>query len=746
MDVGSSFSNALNQIYSAEKKLSQLDDLQDNKIKKEGLVNLYSTVSSIFTQMQAQEEGLKDFADDKFKSELAFRVHVTAKAANFLMLKIKWKMNAIMNDSKGNYKILEQLIRNKNITDLELYSFLTDPIIQVKPSGGWFKESWLTSNALCRYMQEVRGVNVKEFYDKQKFALHAPLPSSVSSTNPPPISTANSAPPRPSTALPPDILIDTHAAEMITLQSALKQNNKKVLVLEGKSFTVLYDSHISSIRIFDDHDQINIRVRDDGIIQSVMINGKSQDLSSVSVEQQKKIQACFDWALEATSTYKSQTSSMLHNYGEIHIIRRGLSEIPEYHLNQLTNLLKAGMNFSYDPKFTVVFYRDDLTTSRSEGKDQGGLARDYLDDLMVSIKQNLSIQSTTGEDLPKTRNQSRLQDPLPVLESEEMDIYQNIGKLMMYAFNSKQSKWLWDTTCSLGRQFNDVLFKAVLSLTADEINTPFDQLSLDTQLKLFKALAVPEINLDYNIYADRIKYLIQLAPLSSLDGLTDQELKKIATQVLYAEVLPQEFVDDDLDMPIVAAIRKDPEKFKKALFDSIFNVKLEGGLCIAELLAPIHAIAQGMKSFCQPPVNEVWDKKIMKNDPNAFSAKVQGSVDRQEIVNHIAFSLMPVNSIAQKKTEWLKEWLLHDASDEDVRNFLKYATGSSSLPKEKNITVYQQFTDIIPFPKASTCALAVYISGEPKSSYMDYDDATKENFIRGLKEVVLKNPSAYQTG
>jgi hypothetical protein len=235
--------------------------------------------------------------------------------------------------------------------------------------------------------------------------------------------------------------------------------------------------------------------------------------------------------------------------------------------------------------------------------------------------------------------------------------------------------------------------------------------------------------------------------ITNFDSLSDDELKKIAEDMQLIVFLPDEFIKTD-GTPDEDKIQSKRELFKEYLISYLFSAEGYGqvGFQLGVQLAPIHAIAQGMYSICdisEPDRYECWNTSNYKN----FDTKVQGSLDRnvisQKIVNKVS-RYQPYYAEVNKKIGWLKRWIVNEATDEELRNFLKFATGSSSLPTGPRIKIREQLFSYLPCPRAHTCFHQIDISPEPCSYANAFNDHNYENFIDCLKKLALVNPGDYQ--
>jgi hypothetical protein len=500
-----------------------------------------------------------------------------------------------------------------------------------------------------------------------------------------------------------------------------------------------------SIQKLEDYDvnhskqnnKLEITLDDFGRITSLWINGaESKNRTQIPEEFLTSFKKCFKAVLKLVAIYQLDwrpEATIL-----IKIVRQGLKKIPLFHLKQFyKNAKQSAACGKPDPQLKVGFLKDDLTYAT--GVDAGGLSRDYFDDLCEAITKSPKLKfqkiDTSSLVIPRTHRGYVAGQTLPNLDDKSIASYAHLGGLFMYCYLSQAQHSHWDLSCMTGLHFDDALFKAMLCLTAEEITLSFYDLSLKTQLKMCHALATAH---DEPIYKRWVELLQK-------DRLSDKELQEAAESACYGGCLPEDLITKEGN-PDSALIQKNPAKVKQALKDILFGSTGAKGQFGAQL-APIHAMAQGMLSLCASEQQELaWNNLFLNMDFREFSKKVQGSIDRQEISN--SFVLNPGLSGAQKKeiekkTTWLKEWLLHEASDDDIRHFLKFVTGSSCLLKGKKITVINQLGDFFPVPKVHTCSLQIELSPVPAGDPRGYNDFTKENFIACIKELALTDPGTY---
>lgn len=435
----------------------------------------------------------------------------------------------------------------------------------------------------------------------------------------------------------------------------------------------------------------------------------------------------------------------------VDVVRKGLKEHPEFHLQKLAESIDQGVSTHGILSLGIKFLRDDLKPIL--GIDVGGPARDFLDDLFEGILQNSQLcfkdLSHSSLVLPQTRQQATDFQSLPPLNDEELSLYHGMGKVMMYCYCSeilRQSQYL------IGRRFDDALFKAILLLTAEEIDSPFDALALPTKLKMCQAMLQghEEGGMDLSYLQQRLDWL------QHFDALDDAQLLDAAESVNLSGFLTDSFLTQQ-EEPDLEKIKQNLALFKECLLNSLFCQQGGHGQFGAQL-APIHAIAKGMKSICNPKNypqiedNAHWDHTISLLDYQEFSNIIQGFLNREKI----AKLLQPDNWLGgtakieiEKKTQWLQEWIKDDekgATEDELRNLLKFLIGSTGFQQNASITVKSQSgPPYFPVPTVDACFFNMGFA-PVDSQYGSFNDHTKENFIESLKELALRNPGRYHVG
>lgn len=484
-----------------------------------------------------------------------------------------------------------------------------------------------------------------------------------------------------------------------------------------------------------------IAVKLDGLL---MKDSKSQileEFAPVVLSMVKKI-------FELTSSYGEHT--YIHSL-RICLSLHALMIDPEYHLDQFS-LAITQLFLKYDePSILVILLQDDLTAGPAT--DLGGPSRDYVAKLAEGLvkKSDLLNRSPIWEKASRgPRGKMPLLSPL---SSAQIKALHQFGQLMMFCLHSASDAYqaevkLKNRDLVLGRCLHDAVFKAILSLTAQEIDTPYSELSLKTKANMCKALMEghkvstgPSIELS--------EFLLQ-------DSLNESQIRRAVEIAGHAECLDDELAQEGVYL--------NPEK-RQAVLNCMGAALLELNTSeigqMGNLLPSIHALAGGMKSICCLKGNvkgneSTWDQHFHGNieDYYDISQKVQGVRDRKLIADNIILydGLWGTERIEiQKKVDWLKEWLLNEATSEQVDLFIMYVTGSSSLPSGQVIHVGRQVADkLTPLPKVQTCSFEMQFATEP-CGWLDtkgveiYNDRTKEGFIKTLVEYGLAKESVYGT-
>jgi len=573
--------------------------------------------------------------------------------------------------------------------------------------------------------------------------------------------------------------------DLITFRAALSKVKAGEVILfeldDHSKFVVWYNEAFSAINIQEENyyrdghqiDKLGIIIDDRGKITSLRINNVAKDSNRVPDAFLPQVQESFKAALRHSSHYRTRLTHH-SDYAPIviTIVRRGIKEIPAFHLQKFSQVIQEAKGrqddskIYDDPKIYVEFLKDDL--SLDIGVDQGGLSLDYLDELFDGIINSpiLSFQSMESSllVLPRTKESYQHLQPLPKLNKQEQTLYEDIGKVMMYCCQSQVVPEEWGSY-HMGRHFDEALFKGVLCLTAQEIDTPFENLAVPTLLRMCEAL------LSADKGREDMDYLMRrIIWVETFHLLDDETVLEVARELIYADCLPIDLtLNNKGEEPDMEKIQSSKTHFLTCLTDSVFYQEGSHGQ-LGIQLAPLHAIAKGMKALCRRSDELItdelsWNNFMTYRSFQEVSDKIQGSLDRKTIANQMTLDLGLVDQIhkvnqnssywlnaqdakgeIEKKMGWLQEWIRDEkegATQDELKRLLKFLTASSSFPKGREIVVKAQCErPFSPVPIVHTCSFEIELAPEP-SSYGKHHDHTKEEFITSLKEIALTHPSAY---
>lgn len=448
------------------------------------------------------------------------------------------------------------------------------------------------------------------------------------------------------------------AHDLEALKAALQVSPGRIdAQLEHLQYQIWFDRGQQTINIQERQDlgrTLSMKIIEGGLIESITLNGVNQ--TTFPQDFEACMWPCFMRSLEVSSSYNAEN---------IRVIRQGLVEVPDFHLNKLAETL----NQPARPAVNVRFLTSQLTEER--GIDAGGLRRDYFDDLFKGLTLNkgeLRFVARDGLDvkMPETIAPYHEGANAPLNTREEQSLYEKMGQAMMYVYGSNGA-------LLTGRRFEDALFAAAFSLTPAEINSEFTRLSNDTLLKMCRA-------------------------------------------IFRAREVAQNIVD---------------------------SLTLEDALeYCGRSLAPIHAIAKGI----QAAKNRWGSQDVAISGAKNFSDRIQGSIDRETIATALQLPANPTPHL-QSQVGWLRMWLRDPNTPLDhLRAFLKFATGSSSLPNGKTINVQKQVRQdappyYVPTLVGHSCFSQIDIAPQ-RCSYGQHNNHTQEKFIEALA-LCLTDPGSY---
>ncbi len=491
---------------------------------------------------------------------------------------------------------------------------------------------------------------------------------------------------------------------------------------------------------------IKIQIDAQGQFASFMANEKQLlPTEFIPKEYYPIINACFKKTLELACRYKNSLGTI-----KITAPRRSLSKIPEHHLQQLYKVANSIHITGEHAGLEINFLGDDL--KKEEGADAGGLSRQYIEDIIKNFIHCRTLnlfKCHTGLAMPSQV------DPDVPLTAQEKDLYYSAGYLMGCAYVTPPIK--------SGIYFDDTLFRTILACSGEDIDKSFDELSEDAKLRFAEAIVESRVDIigandPVNKFFNCVKLLKEQINLANKPLPNNEEdLQKHKEQIQTSEGNLQEalinagvnylkdptldtFVDRDEDELKFDEIKANKENFLKLFNKAIFNYSDKAYGQIKAQLAPIHTIAQGMNAVISLFETD-WNTLKGKGHKD-LADKVQGSCDRQKIVDNILIKDGDANAHLLEKTKWLKEWILDkNTSNKHVGLFLKFVTGLTTL-SDKPVKISAKYENpFTPLPVAHTCSSNLELSPQPselRTSTGIYSDRTKEGFIKLLTDLVLK--------
>ena len=473
-------------------------------------------------------------------------------------------------------------------------------------------------------------------------------------------------------------------------------------------------------------EKVSFQIDPKGQIISVYVDGQPMEgVKDLPAERLSLFPEALKKAIELVSSYGLSENK---KFIEIKTIRRGISKAPLVHLNKLGDVIHIARQKKNHPRMDVHLLKNDLSSAK--GSDNGGLARDYLNLVIESTIKNsgLPFKSVHPKGLFLPTSDQISKDLFFSLPGEEITVYQNLGKVMMYCYRSKlNNEDFKNNQYMIGQHFHEALFTGAFALDWEEIKTPFLELPLQTKIKMCCSLLLELENEKWAKIAE-----------SFLTWTKGDSIPKLEGSFLE---LAGDYINDDWSDVDSTKVNEDPEKFVETVNAALLNYKFGkgengSGVALGSLLAPIHAIAQGLVA------QENQFAWLNKKPSIEFCNKVQGSLDRNSVAN--AFECVSANMAASKelnkKINWLKEWICsNQTSDAHVRAFLVYMTGTNALHNEQKL-YYGEQTESNLVPTAITCKHLLLISSIPITFEGD-TDTTKEGFIKIIHKYILNDVS-----
>lgn len=430
----------------------------------------------------------------------------------------------------------------------------------------------------------------------------------------------------------------------------------------------------------------------------------------------------------------------------IFLFKQDLQNRPFHHLQQLCQAVKANAQKFQDPRIMVSYLKGELTSQFTvdlldETSDTGGVSRDYLHELAKAL--------IVGMPQFFVRSPPYCLPQMDHLSPQIEQYFESIGILMMYCYHAERQVKTPAATLFIsrltGQYFDEALFNAMLCLKAEEIDA--SELSLKVKIKVCQALVQSQVDA-----GAELNWLLK----SLTDMTTSPELNYAFQINQFMESLGIDVADisplfhtsgDQIKTINVETVKRNREKFIEEVI--YLCMQKSTNMEVKKMLKPMHAIAKGMKEICYPghnyslnQINTHWNQFIRKIPYQTFSDKVQGSrltpAFRQLIIKSIIYEGSNDKIIADVRR--IKEWIVHPkTSEEEVRMFLKFTTGATTLLDGQTIKVLANELYPSVVPQASTCTFTLtfatrYPEDLVEQQLLQSEEEKSKTFISYLKQ------------
>lgn len=281
-----------------------------------------------------------------------------------------------------------------------------------------------------------------------------------------------------------------------------------------------------------------------------------------------------------------------------------------------------------------------------------------------------------------------------------------------------------DSDTTTGRHFDDSLFRTILTFKAKDLLETDP--AFNTVLNASKSFVLEDA-----VKTRALEYMSK-----NPNSLSEDEFEELCAVVRYDDDFVEAgFVDEDDELDL-AKIKSDWEDAKRMIY---------GCLKLEEVVLAAFYIAQGMRSVIHKTQKDTKWNQFANKDFLTVSGKIQGSLDTNLIASSIDSSCNSLNPMIRKKGDWLRNWIKDPSTTvQEIRSFLLFATGSSSLPHGQKIRLAKQYNKYLPVPKAHTCSYVLEFAPTACGALgPEYNDGTEEGFRRAL-QIAIANPTGYQ--
>lgn len=453
------------------------------------------------------------------------------------------------------------------------------------------------------------------------------------------------------------------------------------------------------------------------------INGKCSEMTD-DEDGNLILQKNYDSLAELLENYNLKTENIfLPTYlmgvktSEISVTvaRKEIENSPWKEISKLSQLLDQGVKKHTETQFRFIF-------TGESGSDMGGLTREFFDSLFKSLTTQSDAQFSTAISrlkMPKTQNGYSLNNEAPKISEEDKNKFEQMGKMMMYCYKSPTSANK-SLQCNTGVYFDKGLFAGILSLEAKDVEAEI--LPKDVHSKMIRAIVNAQLSESPGEEGKKQLQLFEdcLNLLENPDQLADPAFS--SNQAHQDILMNAALMVGDFEIPPTQDARIN--LLNEVLYDAF-----------GQQLTAIHTIAKGMKSTILTDQNNHWDNKIATQDISLFSTLIQGSLNREKIVNEMVIEGRS-SDILDQKVGWLSEWIMDtNTSEDEIKEFIKTVSGSTSMPEGEKIKIRIADGAPSPFPRIHTCFYQIDFSDH----FFENKDDTKENFISSLKVAIASS-------
>lgn len=455
------------------------------------------------------------------------------------------------------------------------------------------------------------------------------------------------------------------------------------------------------------------------------------------------------------------------NCGNIQVIWEDMKSNPLWHLNEFVKIFKNRDVDLHASTLRVKYLRSD--GSEDPGWDQGGPSRNYISDLFSSV--------LTSSDLVCGRSETNGLYYPEAHHPKDQVICRKLGEAMCICFHMH---------FQIGAQFDTSVFATILKgFECEDLNKCYEELTFNAKFKAISTFMYnatveiqdpthPNIINEYSRFLDilqkkemsewmpsEVKLVLRLACGQGI------EIEETETEFLNEFGRLEQLLDGQGHIHLEEEqcriiVNQYHQLIKKIAFE-LFEEKFE------PRIKALYALSSGFKSTLANSRHsnllqgrdDLWKNLQSRFSIPAvgdqllsyihFMETIQGSIDKDKIARKIVL-IEHDNEEIRKKANWLKKWIQEEASLEELKSFLVFATGGASLPHNQSLFISCQAKQFIergegenniygytPLPVAHTCSFTIDLAPEPCGSpYIEDEnhDRTYPAFVKCLQGAI----------